>query len=66
MGECPILAATTLRITNRLRASPVLLLASNRQAQVDLTSQVPKMSRAMEREIMVDMVMAHTNQNTKR
>ena len=65
-----ILAATTLRITNCLQVTPVLLLASHRQAQVVLASQIPKMSRAMEGGILVDMdsvamVMARINQNTK-
>jgi len=65
-----ILAATALRIINCLQATLVLLLASHHQAQVDLTSQIPKMTRAMEGGILVDMdtvdmVMAPINQNTK-
>lgn len=51
----------------------MLLPATHHQAQVDLTSQIPKMIRVMEGEILVDMVtvtadtdMALTNQNTKR
>jgi len=67
---CSILAATTLRMANSLQATPVLLLASHQQAQVDLTSQILKMTRAMEGGILVDMdtvdmVMARINQNTK-